>query len=164
VHGLALDGPWLVDHLFDRLGPDAVMRAYLEEVLRLADSSAPFAVLAHIDYPVRHWPETAGRFDATAYEDEYRAALGALARSGRALEVNTVVPLPAVIVRWWFEAGGEELTFGSDAHRPGVVAREFARAAAMAEAAGFRPGRHPHDIWRRGQAQSFLPGIRPRPH
>lgn len=163
VHSLALDGPWLVDHLFDRLGPDGLMRAYLDEVLRLADSSAPFAVLAHIDYPVRHWPETAGRFDATAYEDEYRAALGALARSGRALEVNTVVPLPAVIVRWWFEAGGEELTFGSDAHRPGVVAREFARAAAMAEAAGFRPGRHPHDIWRRGQAQSFLPGIRPRP-
>jgi histidinol-phosphatase (PHP family) len=57
-----------------------------------------------------------------------------------------------VIVRWWYEAGGEELTFGSDAHRAGVVARDFASAAAMAEAAGFRPGRYPHDVWRRGQA------------
>jgi histidinol-phosphatase (PHP family) len=153
VHSLPIDGPWLVDHLFDRLGPDGLMRAYLDEVLRLADSSAPFAVLAHIDYPVRHWPAAAGRFDATAYEDEYRAVLGALARSGRALEVNTVVPLPAVIVRWWYEAGGQELTFGSDAHRPAVVAREFAGAAAMAEAAGFRSGRYPHDVWRRGQAR-----------
>jgi histidinol-phosphatase (PHP family) len=149
VHTLAVGGLHLVDHLFGQLGPDGLMRAYLGEVLALADSSAPFAVLAHIDYPLRHWPAAAGRFDATAYEDEYRAVLGALARSGRALEVNTVVPLPAVIVRWWYEAGGEALTFGSDAHRPGVVARDFAHAAAMAEAAGFRSGRYPHDTWRR---------------
>ena len=59
-------------------------------------SPAPFAVLAHIDYPVRHWPAQAGRFDAAVFEDEYRAVLAALARSGRMLEVNTVVPLPAV--------------------------------------------------------------------
>lgn len=149
VHSLAVDGPWLVDHLFGRLGPADLMRAYLGEVLRLVGSSAPFAVLAHIDYPLRHWPAEPGGFDAAAYEDEYRAVLGALARSGRALEVNTVVPLPAVIVRWWYEAGGEALTFGSDAHRPAAVARDFARAAAMAEAGGFRPGRHPHDVWRR---------------
>jgi histidinol-phosphatase (PHP family) len=149
VHNLEFDGPQIVDHLFTRLGPAGLMRAYLGEVLRLADSSAPFAVLAHIDYPLRYWPGEAGRFDPAAYEDEYRTALGALARSGRALEVNTVVPLPAAIVRWWYESGGEALTFGSDAHRPGVIARDFAHAASMAEAAGFRPGRYPHDTWRR---------------
>jgi histidinol-phosphatase (PHP family) len=152
VHSLAVDGTRLVDHLFDRLGPDGLMRTYLGEVLTLINSPAPFAVLAHIDYPLRHWPAQAGRFDAGAFEEEYRGVLSALARSGRALEVNTVVPLPAVIVRWWYEAGGEALTFGSDAHHPGAVARAFADAAAMAEAAGFRPGRHPHDFWRRGTA------------
>ena len=31
----------------------------------------------------------------------------------------------------------------------GRVAREFAQAAGLAEAAGFRPGRHPHDLWPR---------------
>ncbi len=161
VHSLAVDGPQRVDHLFGRLGPTDLMRAYLGEVLRLADSSAPFAVLAHIDYPLRHWPVAAGSFDATAFEEEYRSVLGALARSGRALEVNTVVPLPAVIVRWWYEAGGEALTFGSDAHRPEAVARDFADAAAMAEAAGFRPGRHPHDFWRRGQARVGFRAVTP---
>lgn len=149
VHSLALDGPWAVDHLFGRLEPGDLMRAYLGETLRLAESPAPCAVLAHIDYPVRHWPAAAGRFDATAFEDEYRTVLAALARSGRMLEVNTVVPLPAVIVRWWYEAGGDALTFGSDAHEPSAVARGFAGAAAMAEAAGFRPGRYPDDPWRR---------------
>lgn len=150
VHSLALDGPRMVDHLFGAFELGDLMRAYLAETLRLVESTAPFAVLAHIDYPVRDWPAEAGPFDAAAFEDEYRAVLGALARSGRALEVNTAVPLPAAIVRWWHEAGGEALTFGSDAHEPSEVASGFASAAAMAEAAGFRPGRYPHDFWRRG--------------
>ena len=149
VHSLALDGPRAVDHLFGRLDPEDLMAAYLSEALRMIDSPAPFEVLAHIDYPVRHWPAQAGRFNAAVFEDEYRAVLRALARSGRMLEINTVVPLPAVIVRWWYEAGGEALAFGSDAHEPAAVARDFARATAMAEAAGFHPGRHRHDAWRR---------------
>lgn len=151
VHSIDLDdGPRMIHHLFDEYGPDELMRAYLDEALRLAGSTAPFGVLAHLDYPLRHWPGGSGRFEACGYEDEYRAVLRALAGSGRALEVNTVVPLPGVIVRWWHEAGGEALSFGSDAHEPSTVAREFAAAAAMAEAAGFYPGRHPHDLWRRG--------------
>ena len=152
VHSLGLDGPRMVDHLFGTFELGELMRAYLAEVLRLAESPAPFAVLAHIDYPLRYWPAQAGRFDAAAFEDEYRAALSALARSGRALEINTVVPLPAPIVRWWYEVGGAALTFGSDAHQPARVAREFTSAAAVAEAAGFRPGRYPHDMWRRNGA------------
>ena len=149
VHSLELDAIRLVDLLFDRAEPADLVRAYLGEALRLAESTAPFAVLAHIDYPVRHWPAEAGPFDATRFEDEYRTVLGALARSGRALELNTRVPLPAVIVRWWYEAGGEALVFGSDAHWPAVVARRFAYAASAAEATGFHAGRYPHDFWRR---------------
>jgi histidinol-phosphatase (PHP family) len=149
VHSLEVDGTRLVDHLFGRAEPDGLLRAYLGETLRLVESAAPFAVLAHIDYPVRHWPKQAGRFDPARFEDEYRAVLAALARSGRALEVNAVVPLPAVIVRWWYLAGGQAVAFGSDAHQPSDVARRFADLAAVAEAAGFRPGRYPHDFWRR---------------
>ena len=150
VHSLVTGGSvQMVDFLYGSLDPAALIRAYLAETLRLAGSGAPFAVLAHIDYPVRHWPAAAGPFDPARFEDEYRTVLAALARSGRALELNTVVPLPARIVRWWYEAGGEALAFGSDAHEPAVVAREFARAAELAEAAGYRPGRHPYDLWRR---------------
>jgi histidinol-phosphatase (PHP family) len=149
VHTLTLDGPRMIDHLFGRLDPDDLMRAYLGEVLKLAGSTAPFGVLAHIDYPLRHWPVEAGHFEPAGFEEEYRAVLTALAGTGRALEINTVVPLPAVIVRWWYEAGGDALTFGSDAHEPSAVARDFAHATAIAESVGFQPGRHPHDPWRR---------------
>jgi histidinol-phosphatase (PHP family) len=149
VHTLDRDGPWMIDHLFGRLDPGDLIRDYLAETLRLADSSVPFAVLAHIDYPVRQWPVRAGHFEPRVFEDEFRTVLKALARSGRALEVNTLVPLPAVIVRWWYEAGGEAVSFGSDAHDPAAVAADFPHAAALAEAAGFLPGRDPHDFWRR---------------
>jgi histidinol-phosphatase (PHP family) len=149
VHTLELDGPRMIDHLIGRLDQADLMRGYLAEALRLAASTAPFGVLAHIDYPLRKWPAGPGRFAVADYEDEYRAVLRALAASGRALEINTMVPLPSAIVRWWYEAGGDALTFGSDAHEPSAVARDFAHATAMAEATGFHPGQRPHDPWRR---------------
>ncbi len=155
LHSLEVGGgPWIVDALYgesapDGLEPDGIVRAYLAEALRMVESTDAFAVLAHIDYPVRRWPASAGAFDPASFEAEYRAVLRALARSGRALEVNTVVPLRAEVVRWWHEVGGEAVSFGSDAHTPSSVARDFARAADMVEAQGFLPGRDPSDLWRR---------------
>ena len=78
-------------------------------------------------------------FDVTEFEGEFRHALRTTAASGRALEINTVVPLDATIVRWWYDEGGEAVTFGSDAHEPASVARGFTDAAALAAASGFRP-------------------------
>lgn len=129
-----------------------VLREYLAGVVDLVTTSDLFEVLAHIDYPVRFWPEaTAGRFAAGAFEEEFRAALRATARSGRALEINTRVPLHGIILTWWREEGGDAVTFGSDAHAPEAVGDGFADAVRMAEAHGFRPGRHPYECWRRAE-------------
>jgi histidinol-phosphatase (PHP family) len=148
LHGLDQAEPQGIDFLLARRGPGEVIRAYLAEILRLVESPAPFGVLAHIDFPVRYWPRQLP-FLAADYEEEYRAVLAALAGSGRALEINTKVPLAPEIVRWWRDAGGAAVTFGSDAHEPGRLARGLADAAALAESCGFRPGRHLHDFWRR---------------
>jgi histidinol-phosphatase (PHP family) len=139
----------MVDDLYGERPPLEVVRDYLAELLRMVDSGGGFAVLAHIDYPVRSWPDPAGRYDPRELADEHRAVLRALAGTGRALELNTTVPLPAPVLRWWYEEGGGAVCFGSDAHQPSDVAREFAAAAALASACGFRPGRHPDDFWRR---------------
>jgi histidinol-phosphatase (PHP family) len=140
---------WPVDWLFGRVDAHELIRTYLAEVLRLVEGSNDFAVLAHIDYPVRHWPADAGPFDPKVIEDELRTVLRALARSGRALELNTRVPLAAAVVTWWHEEGGRALTFGSDAHAPVAVGRGLAAATAVATAAGFAPGATPVDPWRR---------------
>jgi histidinol-phosphatase (PHP family) len=155
LHSLEIgDGPWLVDHLFWASAPEGVepadvVRGYLAETVRMVESSDLFEVLAHIDYPVRGWPAAAGPFAAADFEDEYRAVLRALAGTGRALEVNTRLPLASEVVGWWYEVGGPAVSFGSDAHQPSLVAHGFEDAAAMVEAHGFHPGRHPHDFWRR---------------
>lgn len=67
-----------------------VVREYLAEVARLVTGSDVFAVLAHIDYPVRHWPTEAGPFDPNAFQDEFRHALTALAESGRLPSCRTL--------------------------------------------------------------------------
>ena len=134
-----------------------LLRAYLAEVLDLARSDQPFAVLAHLDYPRRYWPHDRLRLEETQFEEEYRAVLREAARRGTVLEVNTtrgaeairgLCPSPMVI-RWWWEEGGERVSFGSDAHEPSAIAKGFGEAAAAVEAAGFRPAADPVDFWRR---------------
>ncbi len=71
------------------------------------------------------------------------------ADSGRALEINTKVPLHATILTWWHDEGGACVSFGSDAHEPDSIARGFTEAAHFAQAHGFRPGRSPHELWGR---------------
>lgn len=127
-----------------------VLREYLADLTTMVERSDVFSVLAHIDYPIRFWPaEPEGPFDPTAFEDEFRAALRATAQSGRALEINTRLPLHSTILTWWHEEGGDAVTFGSDAHIPSLIGHGFAEAAHMAEAHGFRPGRNPYDLWGR---------------
>ncbi|MEI6362470.1 MAG: PHP domain-containing protein [Actinomycetes bacterium] len=135
--------------LFTQQSPANIVRDYLAELLRMVEGYPDFQVLAHIDYPVRYWPENGPSFDPSDFEAEYRAVLVALAAAGKVLEVNTRVPLHIEVVRWWREEGGESITFASDAHRPEDLARGFASAVDVAEAAGFRPGRDPWDLWHR---------------
>jgi histidinol-phosphatase (PHP family) len=138
--------------------PVEVVEAYLAEVLRMVSSDAPFAVLAHVDYPVRSWPASAGPFRPEIVEEGFRQVLEVLACSGRALEINTKVPFAPVLVRWWADAGGDAVSFGSDAHRPAAVGHGFDDAAATARSYGFRPGADSSDLWpRRRPAVSALP-------
>lgn len=80
---------------------------------------------------------------------EFRYALRETAESGRALEVNTRLPLHPIVLTWWHDEGGDAITFGSDAHLPRFVGHGFPEAAQMVEAHGFRPGKNPYDLWGR---------------
>ena len=136
--------------LFGRRVSADIIRSYLLGVADMVAVDETFAVLAHIDYPVRSWPvRSEGPFDPADFEAEFRRALEATAAAGKALEINTVLPLHPTIVRWWHEAGGDAVSFGSDAHAPGSLARRFREVSQLAEACGFRAGRDPHDLWGR---------------
>jgi histidinol-phosphatase (PHP family) len=150
LHAIPFDGRLTAaDQLFGVLPAAEVMRRYFAEVVRLIEGSDIFQVLAHLDFPRRSWPQSAGPYDETAFEAEYRAVLNALAASGRVLEVNTKSPLASVeLMRWWRDAGGRAVSFGSDAHQPWRVGAKFKLAVDVVEAAGFRAGRDRFDFWR----------------
>jgi histidinol-phosphatase (PHP family) len=133
--------PWL---LFEHRDAAEVFHEYLAEIPRMVAGSDAFATFAHIDYPVRSWP---GEFDPREFEEGLRNALRSLAAGGRALELNTRLPLHRTILGWWPEEGGRLLTFGSDAHVPEAVGTGFAAAADVAGAAGFVPAARIEDPW-----------------
>jgi histidinol-phosphatase (PHP family) len=150
LHAIPIDGRLTAaDDMLRLLPPDEGMRQYFAEVVRLIAGSDLFEVLAHLDFPRRMWPGSAGPYEEKAFEQEYRAVLRALAGSGRVLELNTKSPLASVeLLGWWREAGGKAVSFGSDAHQPWRVADRFNEAVDIAAAAGFAPGRDPFDFWR----------------
>jgi histidinol-phosphatase (PHP family) len=151
VHAIPLDGRLTAsEDIFRLLPPEDAMRRYFAEVVRLIAGSDVFQVLAHLDFPRRMWPVSAGPYQEKAFEAEYRAVLEALAASGRVLELNTKSPMASVeLLRWWRDVGGTAVSFGSDAHQPWRVGDKFKEAVSVAEAGGFSPGRDPFDFWRR---------------
>ena len=150
LHSLVKNGRlYGVGHLLWQ-DADGTMRRYLGELVDMIESSDVFQVLAHVDFPRRYWPGGTRRYAEKEYEEEYRGVFRALASTGRALEINTSSPLASADqVRWFFEEGGEAVSFGSDAHAPTAVGQKFDLAVDVAEAAGFRPGRDRFDFWRR---------------
>lgn len=134
---------------YDAVPPTEVYAGYLLEIERLVTTYDDFEVLAHIDYPLRRWPAGVP-LELGRFEDQVRHVLDLLAAAGKVLELNTRIPMPPAILRWWHEAGGEAISFASDAHRPELVASGFAAAVEVAEAHGFRPAPDPLDFWRRG--------------
>ncbi len=124
-----------------------VVIAYLEEVPRMVDGSDVFEVFTHLDYAIRYWPTAdAGPFDPSRFEDPMRAAMRAIADSGRALEMNTR-RLQLWMPLWWRQEGGRTASFGSDAHFPDKVGDGLPEATALLEHVGFRPGRRPEHFW-----------------
>ncbi len=123
---------------------DSAYSSYLVELERMCREGG-FDVLGHLDFVKRAGFDVYGQYDVTRYEDLIRQVLSALVENRIALEVNTAslrCPVAQLspcetVLRWYREAGGELLTFGSDAHDPGNLAAGWDTAIQAARAAGF---------------------------
>jgi histidinol-phosphatase (PHP family) len=160
VHCVRLDAD-VVDASQFRLRPAdqlaGAVRRYFLEVLDMLESDQPFETLGHLDYPKRYWPKGLAPYREEDFEEEIRAVLTAAVRRGCGLEANTTRNdageagfCPGLkVLRWWREAGGESVSFGSDAHDPDRIAAGFELAAQLVQAAGFKPAPDPMALWRR---------------
>ena len=98
--------------------------------------------LAHVNYPVRYIRRDGIDLSLADWEDRVRAIFTEVARTDHALEVNTRrgkdLDFWPPLLRWFRECGGRLVTVGSDAHRPGDVAKGIPEALELLNAAGFR--------------------------
>jgi histidinol-phosphatase (PHP family) len=118
---------------------DEVWIEYFELVGQAAESGL-FTVLGHFDLVKKFGHRATRPLDA-----ELDRLLQRVAASGVAVEINTAglhkpvkeaYPSPEVLRR--LKRAGIPITFGSDAHRPEEVGRDFAHATELAWTAGYR--------------------------
>jgi len=145
---------------FRKLPPEQAaeaIREYFRELLALVESTQPFEILAHLDYPKRYWPEGLAPYREEDFEGEMRAILVAAKKRGLVIEANTTRGdggeqrfCPGLkVLRWWHEVGGEAVSFGSDAHDADKIAGGFELATQIVQASGFKPAQDPMALWRR---------------
>ena len=123
----------------------AVLDIYFRAELELVEMGG-FQSLAHLTYPMRYMPEYKRPADTRRWQDVIDTLFRRMAEQGIALEINTYGLRQAIgqtspdlpLIRRFRELGGENITIGSDAHRPEDVGAGLETAAALALEAGFR--------------------------
>ncbi len=145
IHNLrGVDDFALLD--YDNRDIETLLDEYFDEIITLAEWGR-FDTLAHITYPLRYIVGDKGiKVDLNRFSDKIDSALKALARNGKALEINTSglrqkigITLPdESIVKRFRELGGEYITLGSDAHYAEHIGAGIDKGMEIALKCGFK--------------------------
>jgi histidinol-phosphatase (PHP family) len=124
---------------YDSRDIDEVWIEYFELVGDAAESGL-FTILGHLDLVKKF-----GYRPTRTLGHELDGLVHRVARSGVVVEINTAglhkparEAYPTLDILSRLRTAGVPVTFGSDAHRPDEVGRDFAHAASLAQAAGYR--------------------------
>lgn len=122
-----------------------VYREYFESIYKNICLFNNFDVLGHLDYIVRYGRTKDMNYSYSDYADIIDSILKKLIELGKGIEINTgglkdglkyTNPCPDIVKRY-HDLGGEIITIGSDAHKPGFIAYEFSTAEKILKSAGF---------------------------
>ena len=144
VHVVNGMDPYSREIFINRTDEDVYAEAFLV-TLNNIQSDTDFDVLGHLDYVTRYGTYQDRDYSYAKFADYIDGILQKLIADGRGLELNTAGfkhGLPYAhphsdILKRYRELGGEIITVGSDAHRPGQVAYEFDQAKEILLACGF---------------------------
>lgn len=137
---------YYLDYSLPENDPHTLLELYFQQLTDIV-GWGQFDSLAHLTYPLRYITGVHGiKVDITRYYDQLDRLFRLLARTGKALEINTSglrqelgVTMPDLaLLKRFKEAGGEYVTIGSDAHRAGDIGAGIEEGMALAAVAGFK--------------------------
>ena len=125
--------------IWEQVDVTDIYRKYYR-LLRQSAASGLFDIMGHVDLVKKF-----GHLPAADLEEEIRATAAIFKNSGIAIEINTAglrKPVkeiyPSLSALKIYCRAGVPITFGSDAHAPLEVGRDFLKAAEWAAAAGYK--------------------------
>ncbi len=137
VNGWAIDDPMAIEY-WKTADINQVWRDYFK-LLRQSAQSGMFHIIGHCDLPKKF-----GHRPTADMSDEVKATAKKFKECGVAVEINTSglrKPIkemyPSPIFLKLYCAAGVPLTFGSDAHTPGDVGKNFREAVELAKSVGY---------------------------
>lgn len=131
---------------FEGKQKDAAVIEYFEDLYHSVKLFDMYNVYGHLDSVARYGSYPEKELDYNAVREIVDEILKLLIKKGKGIEVNTSGlryglrwphPSPEILKRYK-ELGGEIITVGSDAHRPGDVANNFDKVYEIIKAAGFK--------------------------
>ena len=145
IHTCNDNDPYYPEFYFKNIDEEEGYRNYFKSILENLKVYDGFDSLGHLDYVVRYGPNKDKFYTYDKYKDLLDQILMKLVSMGKAVECNTGAlsrglkttnPNSAVLKRYR-ELGGELVTIGSDAHKPGAVAADFNFARTVLAESGF---------------------------
>lgn len=129
---------------FDTVDRHRAFEDYLKAVRESLDAPYRYDIVAHIGYISRKAPYGNKLLTMAEFGEQIDDILTTIIKKDKCLEVNTNVktlPLSYLpgkeILTRYYQLGGRKITFGSDAHMPDVIARNYAAAAKEVKEIGF---------------------------
>jgi histidinol-phosphatase (PHP family) len=122
----------------------AVYEEYLDLILSSVNAPYAYDIIGHIGYADRYAPSGSARITLAEYGDKIDAILQAIIEKNKILEVNTSTKnLPQItlpnerLLQRYYDLGGRNISFGSDAHETGRIADKFEDVVRMLKKIGF---------------------------
>ena len=126
------------------LGRREILKGYLSDIRASLDVPYAYDIVGHFGYACRYLQEEKGKIRYEEFPEEIDDILQTVIRKNKILEVNSsVYCLGGVsvtdesILRRYFELGGRNISFASDAHAPDRIADKRDAITALLREIGF---------------------------
>ncbi len=117
---------------------------YLRIIRRSLDAPYPYDIVGHIEYIVRYVPYEERYISVEEFQEQIDDILTTIIKKNKILEVNTATKrLPRLslpsreIVERYFQLGGRNISYGSDAHAVERIGDKFDEVVEMLKEIGF---------------------------